>query len=61
MALIVDKNRCPQNHRCPMIVECPMDAISQQGNGLPIIDADTCIDCGRCTEICGMNAVMDIK
>ena len=59
MALAVDKNRCPQNHRCPMIEKCPVGAIVQQGYGLPIIDEQKCIQCGKCSKICGMNAVID--
>ena len=27
MPLVVDKNRCPQNHRCPLISICPQQAI----------------------------------
>jgi len=59
MALVVDKNKCPQNHKCPMIEMCPVGAIMQQGHGLPIIDDQMCIQCGKCIEICGMKAVID--
>ena len=38
MPLVVDKNRCPQNHRCPLISICPQQAISQTGFGLPRIN-----------------------
>ena len=38
MPLVVDKNRCPQNHRCPLISICPQQAISQTGFGLPRIE-----------------------
>ena len=57
MPLIIDKNSCPQNHSCPMIPHCPVSAISQEGYGLPKIDADKCIECGKCIKICGMRAV----
>ncbi len=40
-----------------MIDQCPVGAISQQGFSLPVIDADLCIECGHCAEICGRNAV----
>ena len=40
MALTVDKNRCPQNHKCPMLRVCPVDAITQDGYGLPRIDPE---------------------
>ena len=57
MALVVDKNKCPQNHRCPLLNICPVGAISQEGFGLPKIDAEKCIECGKCTKYCGMQAV----
>lgn len=57
MALTIDAARCPQNHRCPLLTVCPVDAISQQGYGLPVIDADKCIECGKCVKLCGMQAV----
>jgi Fe-S-cluster-containing hydrogenase component 2 len=57
MALKISGARCPQNHRCPLLVICPVGAISQQGNGLPVIDNDKCIECGKCTRSCGMGAV----
>ena len=31
MPLVVDKNRCPQNHRCPLISICPQHAIRHCG------------------------------
>lgn len=57
MPLVVDKNRCPQNHRCPLLKLCPAGAISQEGYGLPIIDVEKCIKCGKCVKHCGMNAI----
>lgn len=57
MALKVNQSLCPQNHRCPMIPLCPVGAISQEGYGLPKIDKEKCIECGRCARICGMSAV----
>lgn len=57
MALTIDKNRCPQNHRCPLLTICPVGAITQEGYGLPKIDPDKCIECGRCIKFCGMQAV----
>ena len=58
MAIYVDKDRCPQSHPCPMIPACPVQAITQQRNGLPIIDNEKCIECGNCAEICHMRAVL---
>lgn len=57
MALTVNPNRCPQNHACPMIPICPVNAISQNRNGLPVIDEEKCIECGKCTRYCAMGAV----
>ncbi len=55
--LHIDKLKCPQSHRCPMIPQCPVDAISQEGNKLPVIDTEKCIECGKCIKICAMGAV----
>jgi len=57
MALSIDKNRCPQNHQCPLLRVCPVGAISQDGHNLPVINAEKCIECGKCTKYCGMQAV----
>jgi len=57
MALTIDKNRCPQNHRCPLLRVCPVGAITQEGHGLPVINEEKCIECGKCTKYCGMKAV----
>ena len=56
MAIQVDKNMCPQNHKCPAIMQCPVGAILQNGNGLPTIDEEKCIDCGKCIRFCPMGA-----
>lgn len=61
MPLVVDKMRCPQNHRCPMIAQCPVDAISQDGFGLPVIEVDVCVECGKCMMICPMRAVIEVN
>lgn len=59
MPLVVDKNRCPQNHRCPLVALCPRQAISQEGFGLPQIDVARCIECGKCVRACPMHAVYE--
>jgi ferredoxin len=57
MQIIVNKNKCPQNHRCPAIAVCPTKAISQQSPfTLPVIDAEACIVCGKCMKYCPMGA-----
>lgn len=57
MALTVDSLRCPQNHRCPLLQVCPVGAITQSGPGLPAIDPEKCIECGKCIRHCGMQAI----
>jgi ferredoxin len=59
MALTISSLACPQNHRCPLMHVCPVGAISQNGNGLPIIDESKCIECGKCTRYCPMRAVVN--
>ncbi|QZE14833.1 4Fe-4S binding protein [Halosquirtibacter laminarini] len=57
MALSIDPHRCPQNHKCPMLSICKYDAITQNGYGLPVIDKEKCVECGKCVRYCGMQAV----
>lgn len=57
MALTIDAAKCPQNHRCPLLSVCPVEAITQQGSGLPVIDTQKCIECGKCVKFCGKQAV----
>jgi len=57
MELIINKNKCPQNHKCPAIAVCPKRAISQKDHfSLPVIDSDKCIVCGKCIQFCPMGA-----
>jgi ferredoxin len=58
--MVIDKNRCPQNHACPLLRVCPVQAISQKGYGLPVINQEKCIKCGKCIKYCGMGAVHQI-
>lgn len=53
----VNSLACPQNHRCPLLRVCPAGAISQQDFGLPVIDEEKCVDCGKCVRFCPMGAV----
>lgn len=55
--LIVNKNRCPQNHSCPSVKVCPVDALSQNGFEAPKIDLNKCIKCGKCVRFCPMRAL----
>jgi len=57
MALVMQKDLCPQNHKCPAVKACPVDALSQQGMAAPVVDAEKCIECGKCTEVCPTGAL----
>lgn len=57
MAIAVDKNRCPQNHPCPSVRVCPTGALIQHGFKAPQVDAEKCIDCGKCVRYCPMGAL----
>jgi Fe-S-cluster-containing hydrogenase component 2 len=57
MKLIINKNKCPQNHKCPAMAVCPKAAITQKDNfSLPVIDENKCIVCGKCIRFCPMGA-----
>ena len=57
MKLIVNKNKCPQDHRCPSIAVCPKGAITQKDNySLPEIDENLCVLCGECMKFCPKGA-----
>ena len=46
MKILVNKQKCPQNHVCPSIKVCPKGAISQETPfSLPVVDAEKCIVC----------------
>ena len=39
MKIIVNPQKCPQNHSCPSIAVCPKNAITQRDiRSLPMID-----------------------
>lgn len=62
MELIINRNKCPQNHKCPAIAVCPQGAITQENPfSLPVIDTDKCIVCGKCIRFCPMGAFEKIR
>jgi Fe-S-cluster-containing hydrogenase component 2 len=58
MEYYIDPHVCPQDHACPLVVVCPVSTISQDKNGLPVIDDEKCIKCGKCAKRCPMHAVV---
>ena len=57
MNMIVNINKCPQNHKCPAMAVCPQGAITQKDiYSLPEVDEEKCILCGRCIEFCPKGA-----
>lgn len=57
MKIVVDKDKCPQDHKCPAIPVCPKGAISQKDKySLPEIDKSLCILCGKCMKFCPKGA-----
>ncbi|MHC1691786.1 MAG: DUF362 domain-containing protein [Sphaerochaetaceae bacterium] len=53
----VNNTRCPANHPCPALRICPVGAITQRGYGLPVINKELCIECGKCVRVCPMRAI----
>lgn len=60
MIFYIDPKICPQNHVCPLVKLCPIGAIQQNQDGLPVIDAEKCIQCGKCLRSCPMRAVVRV-
>ena len=57
MKIIINREKCPQNHKCPTMAICPKGAISQKDiRSLPVIDEASCIACGKCIKFCPMGA-----
>ena len=56
--LVVVKENCPQNHPCPSVPICPVGALKQTGFDAPIVDPESCIRCGKCTNFCPMQALV---
>jgi len=53
MKLIVNKDKCPQNHKCLSMAICPKGTITQKDiYSLPEVDFDKCILCCKCMNCC---------
>ncbi len=59
MAVIVDKERCPQNHPCPSVRVCPVGALIQKEFDAPTVDESKCINCKKCVRYCPMGAIKE--
>jgi Fe-S-cluster-containing hydrogenase component 2 len=57
MTIKIVPARCPANHPCPAVRACPVDALTQVGYGVPTVNAQSCIDCGKCTRVCPTGAL----
>lgn len=53
----VDEKICPQDHKCPAIRVCPVNAITQEGFGLPQVNNDICVECQKCIKFCPLGAI----
>lgn len=62
MKIIVNQNKCPQNHKCPAIAVCPKEAITQKDkSSLPVISQEKCIACGKCLQFCPKGAFEKVQ
>lgn len=61
MAIVVDKDRCPQNHPCPSVKVCPVKALSQKEYEAPKVDPASCIECDKCVNYCPMGAIQNVR
>lgn len=60
MPILIDKNKCPQNHKCPALNVCPVQALSQENYNAPTVDIEKCLDCGACSNFCPMGALQKV-
>lgn len=62
MKIIVNQNKCPQNHKCPAILVCPKEAITQKDkSSLPVINQEKCVTCGKCLQLCPKGAFEKVQ
>ena len=56
-SIVINKNRCPENHPCPSIRVCAVHALQQRGYAAPTVNQSTCTKCGKCVRYCPMGAI----
>jgi ferredoxin len=62
LKIIVNEQKCPQNHACPSVSVCPQGAISQKDiHSLPAVDIEKCVVCGKCIRFCPKGAFEKIQ
>ena len=62
MKIVVNQQKCPQNHKCPSMAICPKEAISQKDiYSLPVVDEEKCIVCGKCMPQNTKNRAASLK
>ena len=58
---VIDTSSCDKSPFCPVKRVCPVNAVTQEGSffrsGVPVIDSEKCIGCGKCVKVCPMRAV----
>ena len=58
---VINKKLCDHSPFCPVKRVCPVGAVKQDvkffSAGIPEIDEEKCIGCGKCVNVCPMRAV----
>jgi len=49
--------QCRQCAEAPCMVACPVDAMSREGDGPVLIDAELCVGCRLCVKACPYDSV----
>lgn len=58
MGILIRSSVCTKEHWCKGLDICPVGAITQRDAAtLPAIDAETCIVCGLCMNVCKKGAI----
>lgn len=57
MPILIDEQKCPQDHACPALKVCPAGALSQNGYDAPAVDQKKCLECGACSNFCPKGAL----